>query len=312
MQVVALLGLVAVVLFMFVRQRTLLRPRVYFVGDEVWKESGNFRVIASALSPDGRTMATVSNVTGNAAVVLWDFQGSAARRLESALPGYITALRGRRINLVCEMTFSPDGRLLALGVGNHFEIWDVASGLRLAAQSHDKAMGGLQFSPDGKRLLATGSGGTASWRLPDGKYLTRLLGIGIGTDIPVIRMAPNNRDMAFVVINDSVLERSPSDPRPAQDSNLAFWNYDAGKPYWWRLTGGEVVSLEFSRDGKAMLAGGYNHQECFVAVYKADTAPPGQSGDEPTGRLTFKGEGGGHAYFNRAGDRFVVTSSGLH
>ena len=111
-------------------------------------------VTAVACSPDARLLATGSF---DLTVRLWDAQTGA--------PGHI--LRGHkkgtgtfRIQYICVLQFSPDGRLLATAALNDpwVGIWDVTSGERVRWwMAHPMSIESIRFSPDG-RLLATGGG----------------------------------------------------------------------------------------------------------------------------------------------------------
>lgn len=53
------------------------------------------------------------------------------------------------------MAFGSDGRRLATAGDNHtVRVWDVGSGRQLAILTHDSALAGVAFSPNG-RWLAT-------------------------------------------------------------------------------------------------------------------------------------------------------------
>src|SRR5207302_272179 len=70
-----------------------------------------------AFAPDGKTLAWGE---GMAAICLWDVaRGRRRHRLKTPVCG--------RPNF----TFSPDGKLLASGVGGAVHLWDVASGKEL-------------------------------------------------------------------------------------------------------------------------------------------------------------------------------------
>jgi PKD repeat protein len=71
------------------------------------------------------------------------------------IPFSVTAARS--------VTFSPDGKLLALGRGFDVEVWDIVQQKQVASLSgHEKYVFSVAFSPDG-RLLASGS--------PDGRAI---------------------------------------------------------------------------------------------------------------------------------------------
>jgi WD40 repeat protein len=73
---------------------------------------------------------------------------------------------------VYAVAFSPDGRWLATGSGDHKAwVWDAGSGQQLHTLIHDHWVRAVAFSPD-SRLLATGTGGNQAvlWMLTPPSY----------------------------------------------------------------------------------------------------------------------------------------------
>jgi WD40 repeat protein len=101
------------------------------------------------LSADGKVLASAAGKTINGnfvpAVTLWDTaSGNVLQTLQLANPAM-------------GLSFSPDGSLLAMGVGNDVQVWEVASGKQLATLTgHASSVSLVAFAPDGKSLASTG------------------------------------------------------------------------------------------------------------------------------------------------------------
>jgi WD40 repeat protein len=106
-----------------------------------------------AFSPDGRTLATVSD---RQAVRLWDVPSGESRVVlpEQASPAW-------------SLAFSPDGRTLATtGEDGTAQLWDVAA-RRIRATV--KGKNAVQFSPDGRTVVTAGDEGARVWNAADGR-----------------------------------------------------------------------------------------------------------------------------------------------
>jgi WD40 repeat protein len=101
------------------------------------------------LSADGKVLASAAGKTINGnfvpAVTLWDTaSGNVLQTLQLANPAM-------------GVSFSPDGSLVAMGVGNDVQVWEVTTGKQLATLSgHASAVSLVAFAPDGKSLVSTG------------------------------------------------------------------------------------------------------------------------------------------------------------
>jgi WD40 repeat protein len=117
-------------------------------GEERGVLAGHARsVMALAFAPDGRVLAAVDR---SGVVKLWDV---AARRERATL---VASQDKGAFEEVTAVAFAPDGRMLAVAVDQAVQLWEVASGRRVASlEGHEGKVQCLAYSPDGT-LLASG------------------------------------------------------------------------------------------------------------------------------------------------------------
>ncbi|HEY3919443.1 MAG TPA: hypothetical protein VGL83_16765 [Stellaceae bacterium] len=145
------------------------------------------------------------------------------------------------------LTFSPDGRKIALVAGLHIFIIDVATAS--LSQSIDfvaAANDALAFSPDGRRLAAAGDPPDAVKKLPYvPNYAVHIFSLADGTEIasygkmdifsPHLAWSPRDNLVAFV------------DPSAV----IRFWNPVAGSEKSMQLRS-HVTGISFSPNGEAL------------------------------------------------------------
>jgi WD domain, G-beta repeat/Anaphase-promoting complex subunit 4 WD40 domain len=157
-------------------------------GDYEWSPDGSLLAVATSEAVevwrvrDGRLLETIEDrgiSTGTVGVLDW---GSAGRVLAvQVVPNYVKlwdigtgkllTILGPGPRQVESVSFSPDGRLIAMG-GDSLELWDADRGTRVHELNGHVYVSSLAFSPDGD-LLATGgtTGEIRLWRTSDGTLL---------------------------------------------------------------------------------------------------------------------------------------------
>ncbi len=147
-------------------------------------------------------------------------------------------------NTVICLAVAPDGRSLAVGVGdpgrtstNHVEVYDPTTGERLYdLPARRKGLYSLAFSGDGKHLAVGFNGAVQIWNVP-GRNLVRTLE---GFERVVTRLAFSKKD-EFLAAG-------------TQDGQVWVWSLATGRRTQVIETGTRGVrSLAFSADGKLLV-----------------------------------------------------------
>src|SRR5262249_5590115 len=116
-------------------------------GKELRRFQGHERYVSAlALSPDGKTLATVE-ARGNV-IRLWDV-ATAKQVRQLKLPGMSPLL----------VVFSPNSTVLASSTTDHrIVLWDLPTGTAQPLPGHTHTILALAFSPDGKTLASAAYG----------------------------------------------------------------------------------------------------------------------------------------------------------
>jgi WD40 repeat protein len=231
-------------------------------------------IVAAALSPDGRTLATARS---DGVVVLRD-----AETGESSFE-----FEGITIPEFGDLTFSADGAMLAAGTSDGaIVVWDAATGERITAplRGGDAPVRAVEFAPDGSSLASAGDDAAVTvWDLAAGTVVqTYALQSG---SIAALAFTPDGTTVAVgtEIGEIALLAAATGEPRGARlaghlgpvsdlafapdgrtlvsagdDRSLILWNVESQLQIGLPLRGhsGPVLSVAFSPDGKAVASGG--------------------------------------------------------
>jgi len=186
----------------------------------------------TALSPDGRTVATVA-FSGRTA--LWDVA-------DPRHPAMIAMLSVSDGDLLRGQAFSPDGQILAVAYYDRVFLWDVASPARprllrsldLPVTPTPQALAGasdqvpfspqdIAFSPGGSILaIATGTDQVTLWNVTDPARAYRLATLASPGDLTqALAFSPRGNLLAVLTSDGTVLVYSVADPaRPARTATV--------------------------------------------------------------------------------------------
>jgi WD40 repeat protein/serine/threonine protein kinase len=191
-----------------------------------------------AYSPDGRHVAVTMQRQG---VIIWDVETGAQAQ---AFSGNASAVKNA--------AYSPDGRLLATGVGDIVrndaglvKVWEVATGREvLQLHGHTDPIYGVAFSPDGRRLVSASQDHTVKvWDPTSGQETLTIRG---HTDmVRAVAFSPDGWRLASASADGTVKiwDATPwAEEKPGHENRT--------------LTGAEapLFSVAFNPDGRQVAA----------------------------------------------------------
>jgi WD40 repeat protein len=192
-------------------------------------------VVAIAIAPDGRTLASGS----------WD---KTVRVWDVATGNELHRLAGAQDEIYC-VRFSPDGRWLASGGKDRMlRLWDAATGRQLHQFQHECFILAVAFSPDSRTLASggwnppgdrTGPLGIHLWEVATGQERRRLC--GHRQLVTSLDFSPDGRLLAS----------------GSAGGDIRLWAPTSGQEVR-RLSGGQqglIRALAFSDDGKRPASG---------------------------------------------------------
>jgi WD40 repeat protein len=189
---------------------------------------------------------------------------------------YLTRFLHGHTDLVKQIAFSPDGRLMAsVGRDSRVLLWEVAEGRPFGQPltGHNTWVYAVAFSPDGQTLASGGIDGTILlWEVASGRQLGPPL-TGHKDEISSLVFSPDGKTLAS----------------GGRDQTIFLWDVSTlsgtgatSPPPPALLTGHDanIIQLAFSPDGKTLISGGNDNQLIFW-----DLATRQMSGDPHPGNF---------------------------
>jgi len=151
------------------------------------KIGGNGPAVVIAYSPNGKIIAGSTN--SNADIIIWDAATGAQLKTLKGNANYYP-------NYVSSISFTPDGKNLASGYGDHTVIlWDVSKGIKLRTlMGHSERVNSVAFSPKGNVIVSGSWDGTIIlWDVATGNKIKNLQDTGF---FKFVVYSPNGKMLA--------------------------------------------------------------------------------------------------------------------
>ncbi|MEV4277895.1 TIR domain-containing protein [Actinoplanes xinjiangensis] len=205
------------------RQRPIQRVTLPVPGHDGWGRT--------AISPDGQLIAGAGAEDG--VVILTDVS-------DPAKPAHRATLR-TAVESPTALSFSPDGRTVAVGGDGRLELWDPA-GTRTATLTFTlSSVGDVVFSPDGNTMAVTAISTVSLWDITDRTAPEQLSVLnGHGNTVLAVKFSPDGTTVMTGSYDHTAILWDVKDPaKPRRLTTLTGHEY-------------KVSAVAFSRDGSTV------------------------------------------------------------
>jgi WD40 repeat protein len=164
-------------------------------------------------SPDGKSLAVVTDIESSDSdktiLELWDVQ---SKKLAAVQPAKGRSIDGSALNVMGQIAFSPDSKLLATSTKQTIEVWDIKTGEVIKSlQSPQGDVTSVWFSPDGRFLVSADERKVSAdkepvsyltiWSFPDGQIIKTLPGYGYAAFFPdgkLVASGSGDKDFSLI------------------------------------------------------------------------------------------------------------------
>ncbi|MFC1604559.1 protein kinase [Planctomycetota bacterium] len=204
---------------------------------EVLKGHTDF-VWAVAISPDGKILASAGSA--DQTIRLWTTNPPMPIHTIKLNPPTLIESHSLRSTAAWCVSFSPDGKTLAIGTGTGagVKLWDIESRREVATLpgSIGAENWALAFSPDGKILASRTKDGISVWDVVERRKLHNIE--GRKADLNGLAFSPDNKTLAIAI-----------------EGHVVLWDVDSQKEIDTLEKSGWRNGVAFSPDGKTLALG---------------------------------------------------------